>query len=49
MKKKHFYTLCVGLSVYMRSSHNRKTGFYANRDLNKQEVGLIFALSGSEL
>ena len=22
MKKKHFYTLCVGLSVYMRSSHN---------------------------
>jgi hypothetical protein len=22
---------------------NRKTGFYANRDPNKQEVGLIFA------
>jgi hypothetical protein len=22
---------------------NRKTGFYANRDLNKQEVGFIFA------
>jgi hypothetical protein len=23
-------------------SFNRKTGFYANRDLNTQEVGLIF-------
>jgi hypothetical protein len=22
---------------------NRKTGFYANQDLNKQEVGFIFA------
>ncbi len=28
---------------------NRKTGFYANREPNKQEVGFIFALSGSEL
>jgi hypothetical protein len=27
----------------------RKTGFYANRDLNKQKVGLIFAWSGLEL
>jgi hypothetical protein len=27
MKKKHFYTPCVGLSVYMRSSHNTITGF----------------------
>jgi hypothetical protein len=27
----------------------RKTGFYANRKLNKQEVGFIFAWSGSEL
>jgi hypothetical protein len=28
---------------------NRKTGFYANREPNKQEVGFIFAWSGSEL
>jgi hypothetical protein len=28
---------------------NSKTGFYAVRDLNKQEVGVIFALNGSEL
>jgi hypothetical protein len=28
---------------------NRKTGFYANRDSNKQEVGFTFAWSGSEL
>jgi hypothetical protein len=28
---------------------NSETGFYANQDPNKQEVGLIFALSGSEL
>ncbi len=28
---------------------NRKTGFYANHDPNKQEVGFIFAWSGSEL
>jgi hypothetical protein len=28
---------------------NRKTGFYANREPNKQEIGLIFAWSGSEL
>ncbi len=27
----------------------RKKGFYANRDPNKQEVGIIFAWSGSEL
>jgi hypothetical protein len=27
----------------------RKIGFYANRELNKQEVGLIFARSSSEL
>jgi hypothetical protein len=26
-----------------------KTGFYADRDPNKQEVGVIFAESGSEL
>ncbi len=30
-------------------SANRKTGFYANRDPNKQEVEFIFAWSGSEL
>ncbi len=24
---------------------NRKAGFYANHDLNKQEVGFVFALS----
>ncbi len=28
---------------------NRKTGFHANHDLNKQEVGFILAWSGSEL
>jgi hypothetical protein len=28
---------------------NRKTEFYANREPNKQEVGFIFAWSGSEL
>jgi hypothetical protein len=28
---------------------NRKTGFYANRDPNKQEVRFIFAWSGAEL
>jgi hypothetical protein len=28
---------------------NRKRGFYANREQNKQEVGFIFAWSGSEL
>jgi hypothetical protein len=28
---------------------NSKTGFYANREPNKQEVGFIFAWSGSEL
>ena len=28
---------------------NGKTGFYANCDRNKQEVGFIFAWSGSEL
>ena len=28
---------------------NRKTGFYENGDPNKQEVGFIFAWSGSEL
>ncbi len=28
---------------------NIKTGFYANRDPNKQEVGFFFAWSGSEL
>jgi hypothetical protein len=28
---------------------NRKTGFNANREPNKQEVGFIFAWSGSEL
>jgi hypothetical protein len=28
---------------------NRKTGFYANCEPNKQEVGFIFAWSGSEL
>ncbi len=28
---------------------NRKTVFYANHDPNKQEVGLVFAWSGSEL
>jgi hypothetical protein len=28
---------------------NRKTGFCANRDLNKQEVGFICVWSGSEL
>jgi hypothetical protein len=28
---------------------NKKTGFYENRDPHKQEVGFIFALSGSEL
>jgi hypothetical protein len=28
---------------------NRKTGFYANRDPNKQEVGFIFAVSSTEL
>jgi hypothetical protein len=28
---------------------NRKAGFYANREPNKQEVGFIFAWSGSEL
>ncbi len=28
---------------------NRKTGFYASREPNKQEVGFIFAWSGSEL
>jgi hypothetical protein len=28
---------------------NRYSGFYANRDPNKQEVGLIFAWSSSEL
>jgi hypothetical protein len=28
---------------------NRKTEFYANPELNKQEVGFIFAWSGSEL
>ena len=28
---------------------NRKTGFYANREPNKQKIGFIFAWSGSEL
>jgi hypothetical protein len=28
---------------------NIKTGFYANRDPNKQEIGFIYAWSGSEL
>jgi hypothetical protein len=28
---------------------NRKTGFYENLDPHKQEVGFIFALSGSKL
>jgi hypothetical protein len=28
---------------------NSKTGFYADRDPSKQDVGVIFALSGSEL
>jgi hypothetical protein len=28
---------------------NRKTGFYASREPNKQEFGFIYAWSGSEL
>jgi hypothetical protein len=28
---------------------NRKTGFYANHEPNKQEVGFVFAWSGSKL
>ncbi len=33
-----------------KSAHaNRKTGFYANREPNKQEIGFIFAWSCSEL
>ncbi len=36
-------------SSYKSAPANRKTGFYANRDPNKQEVGFIFAWSGSEL
>ncbi len=28
---------------------NMKTGFHANRDLNKQEAGFIFAVSSTEL
>jgi hypothetical protein len=32
-----------------RAAANQKAGFYANHDPNKQEVGFIFARSGSEL
>jgi len=31
MKKKHFYTPCVGLSVYMRSSQDILIYFHQNR------------------
>jgi hypothetical protein len=36
-------------SLSNSAAANRKTGFYANREPNKQQVGFIFAWSGSEL
>jgi hypothetical protein len=37
------------VDFFINAPANRKTGFYANREPNKQEVGFIFAWSGSEL
>jgi hypothetical protein len=34
---------CAILSSNESAPANRKTGFYADRDPNKQEVGFIFA------
>jgi hypothetical protein len=31
------------LADFFSAPANRKTGFYANREPNKQEVGLLFA------
>jgi hypothetical protein len=33
----------LGRFLHQSAPANRKTGFYANRDPNKQEVGFIFA------
>jgi hypothetical protein len=48
IQTKKSWTL-VDFSSSNSAPANRKTGFYANREPNKQEVGFIFAWSGSEL